>query len=67
MNEDGFKNTAEFHTYLIAENKRWQAYLNSLPMSLSDMVRSGELRPPEEICMCQFCPRHYRNEQEGRK
>lgn len=52
MHEEGFKSTAELHSYLIAKNKRLQAYLNSLPMSLIDMAKSGKLRPPEEICVC---------------
>lgn len=63
MHEEGFKNTAEFHSYLIAKDKRLRAYLNSLPMSLIDMVRSGELRPPEKINTCQFCLR-LKNKQE---
>ena len=52
MYEEGFKNTAEFHSYLISKNRRLQEYLNSLPMSLVDMAKSGKLRPPEEICVC---------------
>jgi hypothetical protein len=52
--EEGFKNTAELHSYLISENRRLQEYLNSLPMSLADMIKSGKLQPPEEISMCQF-------------
>lgn len=58
MNEEGFKNTAELHSYLIAEDKRLREYLDSLPMSLVDMVKSGKLQPPEEISMCQFCMRN---------
>lgn len=64
MHEEGFKNIVEFHSYLIAENKRLQAYLNSLPMSLVDMIKSGKLRPPQEISTCQFCLMHCKNEQE---
>jgi hypothetical protein len=60
-----FKNTVELHSYLIDENRRLQEYLNSLPMSLVDMIKSGKLRPPQEINACQFCLRHYKNEQEG--
>lgn len=65
MHEEGFKNTAELNSYLISENRRLQEYLNSLPMSLIDMARSGELQPPQEISMCQLCLRHYKDEQEG--
>lgn len=64
MHEEGFKNTAELHSYLISENRRLQEYLNSLPMSLVDMIKSGKLRLPEEISACQFCPMHYKNKQE---
>ena len=65
MHEEGFKNTAELHSYLVSENRRLQEYLNSLPMSLVDLAKSGKLQPPQEISMCQFCLGHYRNEQEG--
>lgn len=65
MRKEDFKITTEYYSYLIAEDKRWRAYLNSLPMSLVDMVKSGKLRPPEKISMCQFCLRHYKNGQEG--
>ena len=64
MHEEDFKTIVEFHSYLIAENKRLQAYLNSLPMSLIDMIKSGKLRPPEKISACQFCLMHHKNEQE---
>lgn len=64
MHEEGFKNTTELQSYLIVKNKRLQAYLNSLPMSLVDMVKSGKLQPPKEISTCQFCL-EYKNEQEG--
>ena len=52
VHEEGFKNTAELHSYLISENRRLQEYLNSLPMSLADMMKNGKLRPLEEICIC---------------
>ena len=43
MHEEGFRNTAKLHSYLISENRKLQEYLNSLPMSLADMAKSGEL------------------------
>lgn len=52
---------------LLAKNKRLQAYLNSLPMSLVDMIKSGKLRPPQKISTCQFCLGHYKNEQEAQQ
>lgn len=52
MHEEEFRNTAKLHSYLISENRKLQEYLNSLPMSLADMVKSGELQPPKEICVC---------------
>lgn len=65
MHEEEFKTMAEFHSYLIDENKRLQAYLNSLPMSLLDMMKSGKLRPPQKTSTCQFCFGPCKNEQEG--
>jgi hypothetical protein len=33
--------------------------------SLIELIRSGELRPPQKISTCQFCLGHYKSEQEG--
>ncbi len=59
------KPSEEFYEELKKKNKIWRERLAMQPKSLIELVRSGELRPPQEISKCQFCLMHYKNEQEG--
>ena len=59
------KPSEKFYEDLKKKNKILRERLAMQSKSLVELVRSGELRPPEKISMCQFCLRHYKNEQEG--
>ena len=41
-----------YYKRMIEEGIKLQAQLESQPKSLVEMVRSGELQPPQEINMC---------------
>jgi transposase-like protein len=59
------KPSEEFYEELKKKNKILRERLAMQSKSLIELIRSGKLRPPQEINACQFCLGHYKNEQEG--
>lgn len=59
------KPSEKLYEELKKKNKILRERLAMQPKSLNELVRSGELQPPQEISMCQFCFGPCKNEQEG--
>lgn len=58
------KPSEKLYEELKKQNKILRERLAMQPKSLVELVRIGELRPPQEISKCQFCLMPCKNEQE---